>query len=334
VFWARYAADGERVQKKDSESGPTHTYDYGLHDSNGDVFFTPGFWHQAADGTPARKYHHDAQGSTRYLTNKAGDTVSSSFRYDAFGQRTFLGGNNSDNYPTEYQYAGAYGYQTEPTTGDGLDLQYLYQRYYDPQAGRFITRDPIRWAGGTNLYGYAGNDPINGLDPLGLKGERIAYIFIGDARAMKPFQAPANDMGILADTIGLWRYFKEEGYTIRYKERVTPNDVTKALHNPAVKAVAFIGHDAFEGAVQLYPNPDGTDYYDPTDFAKALGGRKLDIAIFHVCFSDRPALRDATVGETGHFEGAKGFWTSFFRADLGSMYWWKGPRQRQFLRRR
>jgi len=172
VFRATYAPDGERVKKWDSESGPEHVYNYGLHDTNGDVFFTPGFGHQAGSGSPARKYHADAQGSTRYLTNKAGDAVSSSFRYDAYGQRTALGGTSSDTYPTEYQYAGAYGYQTEPTTGDGLDLQYLYQRYYDPQAGRFITRDPIRWAGGTNLYGYVDNNPVTRVDPTGLTYSR------------------------------------------------------------------------------------------------------------------------------------------------------------------
>ena len=30
--------------------------------------------------------------------------------------------------------------------------------YYDPQAGRFLTRDPMGYAGGLNLYAYCGND--------------------------------------------------------------------------------------------------------------------------------------------------------------------------------
>jgi hypothetical protein len=34
--------------------------------------------------------------------------------------------------------------------------------------GRFLQTDPIGLAGGTNVYGYAGGDPVNGVDPSGL----------------------------------------------------------------------------------------------------------------------------------------------------------------------
>jgi hypothetical protein len=34
--------------------------------------------------------------------------------------------------------------------------------------GRWISEDPIGVAGGLNLYGYVGNDPVNGSDPYGL----------------------------------------------------------------------------------------------------------------------------------------------------------------------
>lgn len=39
---------------------------------------------------------------------------------------------------------------------------------YDPRSGRFTQEDPIGLAGGMNLYGFAGGDPVNFSDPFGL----------------------------------------------------------------------------------------------------------------------------------------------------------------------
>jgi RHS repeat-associated protein len=41
-------------------------------------------------------------------------------------------------------------------------------RYYDPATGPFTQEDPIGLAGGLNLYGFAGGDPVNFSDPFGL----------------------------------------------------------------------------------------------------------------------------------------------------------------------
>jgi RHS repeat-associated protein len=51
---------------------------------------------------------------------------------------------------------------------DGSGQQYLRNRYYDPQTGRFTQQDPIGLAGGFNLYGFSFGDPINYHDPFGL----------------------------------------------------------------------------------------------------------------------------------------------------------------------
>ncbi len=53
-------------------------------------------------------------------------------------------------------------------SGHSAGLLYHRNRYYDPQLGRFISEDPIRLAGGINLYAYAGNNPVNFTDPFGL----------------------------------------------------------------------------------------------------------------------------------------------------------------------
>jgi RHS repeat-associated protein len=52
---------------------------------------------------------------------------------------------------------------------DIVGTNYRRNRVYDSQTGRFTQPDPIGLAGGLNLYGYAGGDPINFSDPFGLE---------------------------------------------------------------------------------------------------------------------------------------------------------------------
>jgi hypothetical protein len=51
---------------------------------------------------------------------------------------------------------------------DGNGLLDMRARYYDPEIGRFINKDPIGWRGGINMYAYVLNNPVNFVDPLGL----------------------------------------------------------------------------------------------------------------------------------------------------------------------
>jgi RHS repeat-associated protein len=51
---------------------------------------------------------------------------------------------------------------------DGTGLYYYRARYYDPETGRFISQDPIGFAGGINQYAYVGGNPISFVDPYGL----------------------------------------------------------------------------------------------------------------------------------------------------------------------
>jgi RHS repeat-associated protein len=41
-------------------------------------------------------------------------------------------------------------------------------RPYDPNLQRWIQRDPIAEQGGINLHQFVGNNPVNGIDPIGL----------------------------------------------------------------------------------------------------------------------------------------------------------------------
>ncbi len=55
-------------------------------------------------------------------------------------------------------------------TDTETSLVYYGFRYYSPELGRWLSRDPIGERGGINLYGMVGNDPVNQVDVLGLSG--------------------------------------------------------------------------------------------------------------------------------------------------------------------
>jgi RHS repeat-associated protein len=47
-------------------------------------------------------------------------------------------------------------------------LYYFRARWYSPETGRWLSKDPIGISGGFNLYDFCGNDPVNFVDPTGL----------------------------------------------------------------------------------------------------------------------------------------------------------------------
>lgn len=101
-------------------------------------------------------YQRNHQGSITALTDSLG-TLVNEYRYDAWGVTTVV----RQNVANPFAYAGR---ELDRETG----LYYLRARYYDPQAGRFISQDPIGLAGGMNVYAYVENDPVNLKDPSGL----------------------------------------------------------------------------------------------------------------------------------------------------------------------
>lgn len=59
------------------------------------------------------------------------------------------------------------GHAEDPETG----LVYMQQRYYDPEAGRFLSTDPVQAdanGGSFNRYWYANDNPYRYTDPFGL----------------------------------------------------------------------------------------------------------------------------------------------------------------------
>jgi RHS repeat-associated protein len=128
-------------------------------------------------------YHADGLGSIVKKTNQAGNVVAS-YQYDAFGNIQ-IGASDGG-----YAFTGR---EWDPETG----FYYYRARYYDPQTGRFLSEDPIGFAGGINFYAYVNDNPVNFLDPLGL-------------------DEVTDDPSVFEC---LCRIFKESGYGLREEER-------------------------------------------------------------------------------------------------------------------
>ncbi len=58
-----------------------------------------------------------------------------------------------------------------------LALYYYKARWYSAELGRFLEPDPAGYGDGLNVYGYAGNDPINLTDPSGMVAAEARALF-------------------------------------------------------------------------------------------------------------------------------------------------------------
>jgi RHS repeat-associated protein len=101
-------------------------------------------------------YEADGLGSVSSLSNAAG-VLAQTYTFDSFGNQTASSGSLTN----PFRYTGR-EFDTE------IGLYFYRTRYFDSQAGRFLSEDLLEFAGGRNFYVYTRNRPIDLVDPSGM----------------------------------------------------------------------------------------------------------------------------------------------------------------------
>jgi RHS repeat-associated protein len=120
-------------------------------------------WPSSSTGTSS--FCCNQQYSITAVTTSAG-AIAERYAYSAYGQPTILDASGTvlptSNFSLRYSFTGR---EWDATLG----LHHFRARWMSPSAGRFLTRDPIKYAGSEwNLTEYVRSNPGNSIDPFGL----------------------------------------------------------------------------------------------------------------------------------------------------------------------
>ena len=167
----KYDPFGRRIQKVFTQNSTTTTTDYAYDgddtieetDQNGNLLAkyarTENIDEPLAESRSGTLsyYEADGLGSITSLTSSVG-AIANSYTYDSYGKLT----NSSGSLMNPFRYTSR-EFDTE------TNLYFYRARYHDPMAGRFLTEDPEGFSAGPDFYVYTGNNPLNWIDPEGLR---------------------------------------------------------------------------------------------------------------------------------------------------------------------
>jgi RHS repeat-associated protein len=151
-------------------------------------------------------------GTTRATVNGV-QAITSTLTTEAFGNAVAQWGGSAN----PYRFAGAWGYRDDGDAG----LLHVGARYYDPQVGRFISRDAVL---SEHPYLYCEHEPVNSVDPSGYAPVALPGLLIPGVREVIIGAGIVIGIGIgvkyIADQIDEW--------SDRWREKVHGREKRKA----------------------------------------------------------------------------------------------------------
>ncbi len=175
------------------------------------------------DGGDWIDYYGDRQANVRFIADGTG-TVVAKYDYLPYGQvASDLANTVTDN---PFTFNGILGVQDE---GEGLF--YMQQRFYDATTARFLSRDPLGFVAGSNLYMFGKNNPMIYADPTGrnpflliLGAVSAAYWLLGSAESHDNANANAAEINAKYRQLELEKKRKFEdkykGYSKSMKQKL------------------------------------------------------------------------------------------------------------------
>ncbi len=133
--------------------------------------------------THRRAYVYDGNGNVGQVLEMTNGAISAHYEYNPYGNLTRMTGAWAAGNP--YRFSTKY-LDTEALS-TAMQMYYYGYRFYHPELGRWLNRDPIRERGGLNLYAFVRNLPVAIIDKLGLAP------FVNNCNRPIPFK-PEDDL--------------------------------------------------------------------------------------------------------------------------------------------
>ncbi|MBK8012136.1 MAG: RHS repeat-associated core domain-containing protein [Deltaproteobacteria bacterium] len=159
-------ADGWIVEHRDLGTGVSTVYVPGPEPNTAPL--------AVASGNGGLVYNHAPWGERVMLMTDDRGRIAASYAWSAYGEPSSTSSSFSSSISSSPFESGADALLLlggQPYFGD-IGLHRFGHRWYSPGLGRFLSQDPLGFVDGANRYLYAGGQPIDFYDPLGLERRR------------------------------------------------------------------------------------------------------------------------------------------------------------------